>query len=38
MLTAIMADPVLFGPLHAEITRLVAAAIAANPTRALVSS
>lgn len=38
MLTAVMADPVVFGPLQAEIARLIAAAIAANPARPYISS
>ncbi|MDB5335982.1 MAG: hypothetical protein JWN70_1601 [Planctomycetaceae bacterium] len=38
MLTAVMADPVVFNPLNFEVTQLVAAAIAANPTRPFISS
>jgi hypothetical protein len=38
MLHAVMADPVIFGPLQAEVTRLAAAAIAANLACPFISS
>lgn len=38
MFHAVLADPVIFGPLQAEATRLVATAIAANAARPFISS
>ncbi len=37
-LRAVMTDSVVFAPLQAEVIRLVATAIAANPTRPFISS
>lgn len=38
MFAAVMADPVVYDPLHVEITQIVADAIAANPNRPQISS
>src|SRR5687768_13414836 len=38
MLTAVMADAFIYGPLRIEITKIVAAAIACNPRRPAINS
>jgi hypothetical protein len=38
MLRTVMADPTIFAPLQAQITRIVGDAIAANPARLYISS